>query len=126
MTRQLRALKSAIEILESIKNGESYDTDELQGRIEEIKATYHGATDTAIITAHPHRQLQVEVLNDEQCAYATGSFNSMIEARSWLAKRGVRDESITIKVEQACDKPADASGYLGIFRCAHCKDKCVE
>jgi hypothetical protein len=126
MTRQLRALKSAIEILESIKNSGSCDTAEFEDRIEEIKATYHDATDTAIITAHPHKQLQVEVLNDEQCAYAVESFNSMIEARSWLAKRGVRDEFITIRVKQACDKPADASGYLGIYRCANCKDKCVE
>lgn len=126
MTRELRALKSAIEILESIKNGGSYSAAEHLDRIEEIKAFYHSATDTATITAHPHMQLKVEVFNDEQCAYAAGSFNSMIEARSWLSQRGVRDESITLRVEQACNKPADASGYLGIYRCAHCKDSCVD
>ncbi len=126
MTDQLQALKSAIEILESIKNGASSSLDEHLGRIEEIKAFYHSATDTATITAHPHRQLKVEVLDDEQHAYAGESFNSMIEARSWLSQRGIGNESITFKVEQACNKPADASGYLGIYRCAQCKDKCVE
>jgi hypothetical protein len=126
MTRQLRALKSAIEILESIQNGAGDSIAEQLDRIEEIKAAYHCATDTAVITAHPHMQLKIEVFDDERCAYAVESFNSMIEARSWLSQRGVRDESITLRVEQACNKPADASGYLGIFRCAHCKDSCVE
>lgn len=126
MTDQLRALKSAIEILESIKNEASEGIAEHLDRIEEIKAFYHSATDTATITAHPHRQLKVEVLDDEQHAYAGESFNSMIEARSWLSQRGIPDGSITFKVEQACDKPADSSGYLGIFRCARCKDRCVD
>jgi hypothetical protein len=126
MTGQLKALKSAIDILESIRNGESSSIAEHLDRIEEIKAFYHSATDTAIITAHPHMQLKVEVLDDEQRAYAVESFNSMIEARTWLSQRGIRDEFITLKVEQACNKPADGSGYLGIYRCAHCKDSCVE
>jgi len=126
MTDQLRALKSAIEILESIKNGESTSTVEQLDRIEEIKAFYHSATDTALITAHPHMQLKVDVLDDERRAYVTESFNTMIEARSWLLQRGIRDESITLRVEQACNKPANSSGYLGIYRCAHCTDSCVE
>ncbi len=126
MTGQLQALKSAIEILESIRNGTSSGIDAHLARIEEIKAFYHNATDTAMITAHPHRQLKVEVLDDERRAYAVESFDSMIEARSWLSERGILDGSITFKVEQACDKPADSSGYLGIFRCAHCKDRCAE
>jgi len=126
MTGQLQALKSAIEILDSIKNGPSNSIDEHLDRIEEIKAFYHSVTDTAKITAHPHRQLKVEVLDDEQRAYLAASFNTMIEARSWLAERGILDGCITFKVEQPCNKPADSSGYLGIFRCAHCKDSCVE
>lgn len=126
MTDPFKALKSAIEILESIKNSGSYSAAEHLGRIEEIKAFYHSVTDTARITAHPHRQLKVEVLDDEQRVCATELFNSMIEARSWLLQRGIRDELITLRVEQPCDKPADASGYLGIYRCAYCTDKCVE
>lgn len=126
MTGQLQALKSAIEILESIKNGAGDSIADHRERIEEIKAFYHSATDTARITAHPHVQLKVEVLDDEQRVYATESFNSMIEARSWLLQRGIRDEFITIKVDQACNKPTDSSGYLGIYRCAHCQDSCVE
>jgi len=126
MTRQLQALKSALEILESIKNGPGSDIAEYLDRIENIKAFYHSATDTATITAHADQQLKVEVLNDERCVYAVESFNSMIEARSWLLKRGIRDEFITLRVEQACDRPADSSGYLGIYRCAQCTDSCVD
>lgn len=126
MTEQIQALKSAIEILESIKNGAGESIAAHKDRIDEIKLCYRSATDTATITAHPHRQLKVEVFNDEQQVYATESFDSMSEAREWLSERGVRDESITFRVEQPCDKPADASGYLGIFRCAQCKDKCVD
>jgi hypothetical protein len=126
MNGQLQVLKSAIEILESIKNGANSNIAEYLDRIEEIKAFYHSATDTATITTHSHMQLKVAVFNDEQCACAVESFNSMIEARLWLSQRGVRDEFITLRVEQVCNKPADSSGYLGIYRCAHCKDSCVE
>jgi hypothetical protein len=125
MARQLQALKSAIEILETIKNDGSYKVVDYLDRIEEIKAVYHSATDTAVITVHQHRQLRVEVINDEQYAYAARSFNAMIEARAWLSERGVRDGCITFRVEQVCDRLPDSSGYVGIYRCANCKDSCV-
>jgi hypothetical protein len=126
MTGQLQALKSAIEILDSIKDGESPGIAGHLDRIEEIKALYHRATDTATITAHPHVQVKVEVLNDEGSIYAVESFNTMNEARSWVSERGIHEDLITWRVEQACNKAADASGYMGIFRCAQCKDSCVE
>jgi hypothetical protein len=126
MTDQLLALKSAIEILDSIQNGGSSGIAEHLNRIEEIKKFYHRATDTATIIAHPHVQVKVELLNDEKCVYASESFNTMTEARSWLSERGIPDDSVTWRVDQSCDKAADSSGYLGIYRCAHCKDRCVE
>jgi len=83
------------------------------------------AANDAFITVHEHRQVRVEVFDDRQRRCESQAFNRMAEARLWLSERGFRDDQITLKVEQSCDRPADSSGFLGIFRCANCQDSCV-
>jgi hypothetical protein len=82
--------------------------------------------DAALITVHQHQQVRVEILNDKQCAGETHAFDRMTEARSWLTAKGFRDNQITIRVEEVCERATDGSGYQGIFHCANCEHSCVE
>ena len=80
----------------------------------------------AMITVHQHRQVRVEILDSEQSVEELQAFDRMAEARSWLSARGFQEDQITIRVEQTCERPADGSGYAGIFYCANCQHSCVE
>jgi hypothetical protein len=84
------------------------------------------ANDAAVITVHQYKQIRVEILNDKQCVDELKTFDRMTEARSWLAAKGFREDQITMRVEQVCERAADGSGYFGIFHCANCQDSCVE
>ena len=81
---------------------------------------------TAAITVHAGQQLQVEVFTNQR-SNAQARFGSMLEAQEWLAgEEGVCAQNITLRVVEVCDRPADDSGYQGIFRCGLCRDICVE
>jgi len=82
--------------------------------------------DAVVITVHQYKQIRVEILNDKQCVDELQAFDRMTEARSWLSAKGFREDQITIRVEQVCERASHSSGYSGIFHCANCQHSCVE